>query len=235
MNAIHKTAGADSTPLSKWGDQRGIAGGCLIAIALLIVILVGGGMFVANHYRVWAAKAVTMAMAAVINESDLPAEEKNQIVDILDQVKENYLVEEIQLEELGTILEAMGDCPSLAIGMVVQFEASYVTPSALSEAQKAEAHLHLNRFAQGLINDSIGWGQLEDVTAPITEATANHEKTLKPPHRCSAFEIQQVVANAKAAADQQNIPLFFMDIDISDEFLKTIESALGRPLIRLDS
>ena len=235
MNALQKTDWVKPMPLSKWGDQRGIAGGCLIAIALLIVLLVGGGMLVAKNYRVWAAKAVTLAMTAMINESNLPAEEKNQVIDIMDQVKENYLADEIQLEELGAILEAMGDCPSLAIGMVVQFEASYVTPSALSEAQKAAAHLHLNRFAQGLINDSIGWGQLEDVTAPITEATAKHEKTLTPPHRCSTFEIQQVVANAKAAADQQNIPLAFMDIDISDEFLKTIESALGRPLIRLVS
>lgn len=216
---------------SGWRDQQGIASGCLIAIALVIIVIVGGGIYVSKNYRIWAAKAVTMAMSTVISKSDLPYEEKNEIKDILDVVRDEYLAGDIQLEELGTVLEAMASCPALSIGMVVQFEASYVTDSGLSETEIADARLHLNRFAQGLINDSINWSDLDDVTEPILAYVGGDDKTLKPPGECSTDEIRQVLANIKAAADQQNIPMKFVNIDISDEFLRTIEGALGRQLI----
>ena len=220
----------DRPPLAARGDQKGLASGCLIAIVVVVIIFVGGGIYVAKNYRVWAAKAITFAMTAVISESDLPPEEKTQISDILALVKENYIAGDIQLQELGTIFEAMANCPALAVGMVVQFEASYVTPAALRDDEKADARLHLNRFAQGLNNDSIGWGQLDEVTEPILLANGEQGSDLKSPNQCSADEIRQVLANVKAAADQQNIPMHFVDIDISDEFLRTIEGALGREL-----
>lgn len=166
---------------SGWRDQQGIASGCLIAIALVIIVIVGGGIYVSKNYRIWAAKAVTMAMSTVISKSDLPYEEKNEIKDILDVVRDEYLAGDIQLEELGTVLEAMASCPALSIGMVVQFEASYVTDSGLSETEIADARLHLNRFAQGLINDSINWSDLDDVTEPILAYVGDDDKTLKPP------------------------------------------------------
>ena len=215
---------------SGWRSQQGIASGCLIAIVVVAIIFVGGGIYVAKNYRIWAAKAVTFAMTAVISKSDLPPGEKSEITDILALLKENYIAGEIELEELGTIFEAMANCPALAVGMVVQFEASYVNPSALRDDEKADARLHLNRFAQGLNNDSIGWGQLDEVTGPILISNSEQDRDLKPPGQCSADEIRQVLANVKAAADQQSIPLQFVHIDISDEFLKTIEGALGREL-----
>ena len=230
MNDIILEKKTGRIPLAGLGGQKGLASGCLIAIVVVAIIFVGGGIYVAKNYRVWAAKAITFAMTAVISKSDLPMEEKAEISDILALVKENYIAGDIELQELGTIFEAMANCPALAVGMVVQFEASYVTPAALRDDEKADARLHLNRFAQGLNNDSIGWGQLDEVTEPILLVNGEQDRDLKPPNQCSPDEIRQVLANVKAAADQQNIPMYYVDIDISDEFLKTIEGALGREL-----
>jgi hypothetical protein len=230
MTATHPKSPADRRRPIVWSDQKGIAGGCLIAIVIVVIIFVGGGIYVAENYRVWAAKGITFAMTAVINESDLPGQEKAEIANILALVKENYIAGDVTLEELGTILEAMANCPAIAVGMVVQFEASYVTPSALRDDEKAFARLHLNRFAQGLNNDAIGWGQLDEVTEPILQVSREQKRDLKPPGQCSPDEIRQVLQNVKTAADQQNIPMRFVDIDISDEFIKTIEGALGREL-----
>jgi hypothetical protein len=231
MTAPHPKCRADRCQPSSWSNQKGIASGCLIAIVIVVIIIVGGGIYVAKNYRIWAAKGITFAMTEVINESDLPGQEKAEITNILALVKENYIAGDITLKELGTVLEAMANCPAIAVGMVVQFEASYVTPSALRDDEKAVARLHLNRFAQGLNNDAIGWGQLDDVTEPILQVSGEQNRDLKPPGECSPDEIRQVLYNVKTAADRQNIPMQFVDIDISDEFLKTIEGALGRELI----
>jgi hypothetical protein len=230
MNDVIFKKKAGRKPLAGWGSQNGLASGCLIAILVIAIIFVGGGIYIAKNYRVWAAKAITFAMTAAISKSDLPMEEKAEISDILALVKENYIAGDIALQELGTIFEAMANCPALAVGMVMQFEASYVIPAALRDDEKADARLYLNRFAQGLNNDTIGWGQLDEVTAPILLVNGEQDRDLKPPNQCSPDEIRQVLANVKAAADQQNIPMYYVDIDISDEFLKTIEGALGREL-----
>ena len=230
MNRAHPVQIERRTIPRKCTGQCGIASGCLIAMILVVVILVGAGIYVARNYRSWAARAAAFAMTAAINESGLPAGEKAEINAILEAVKENYIAGEIQLNELGAVLEAMADCPALATGMVVQFEASYVTPSGLSAEEKAAARLHLNRFAQGLINESVGWDQLDDVTAPILIPKGEGKSELKPPQQCSVDEIRQVLVNVKSAADRRNIPMQFVHIDISDEFLRTIETALGRTL-----
>lgn len=231
MNNHHQTKKMDHLPLSAWKDPRGFASGCLIAIVVVGIIIVGGGIYVSKNYRVWAAKAITLVMTTAINESDLPYDEKNEIAALLDQVKEDYIAGDIELEELGYIAEAMVSCPALAIGMVEQFEASYVIDSALSDKEKADARMHLNRFAQGLINDSINWADLDDVTDPILEYMGGEERTLKPPSQCSLDEIRQVLANVKAAADHQNIAMFFIEIDISDEVERTIENVIGREIL----
>jgi hypothetical protein len=124
----------------------------------------------------------------------------------------------------------MADCPAIAMGIVVQFEASYVESSSLSDGEKAEAKLSLNRFAQGLTSGAIGWEEIEAIVAPISETDAEGDMTLKDPARVTDAEIREVVAAVKLAADRADIPGIPLEIDISESFRQTIEQALERPL-----
>lgn len=210
--------------------REGFATGCLIAVIVVVLIIVGGGIYVAKNFKSWAAAGITAAMSIMIEESDLPDVEKSEIVEILNQVKEEYLAGDISLEELGQILEAMADCPAIAMGIVVQFEASYVESSNLSDGEKNDAKLALNRFAQGLTSGVIGWEEIEGIIAPISETDAEDDQTLKEPGRVTDDEIREVLAAVKLAADHAGIPGQLLEIDISESFRKTIEQALARPL-----
>jgi hypothetical protein len=209
---------------------EGFATGCLIAIIVVVLIIVGGGIYVAKNFKSWAAAGITAAMSMMIDQSDLPDMEKTEIVEILNQVKEKYLAGDISLEELGQILEAMADCPAIAMGVVVQFEGSYVESSNLSDGEKNDARLSLNRFAQGLTNGAIGWEEIEGIVAPISETNAEGDMTLKDPARVTDDEIREVLVAVKLAADRAGIPEQLLEIDISESFRNSIEQALARPL-----
>jgi hypothetical protein len=210
--------------------ELGFATGCLIAVIVAVLILVGGGVHVAKNFKSWAAAGITAAMTMMIEQSELPEGEKTEIVEILNQAKEEYLAGDISLDELGKVLEAMADCPAIAMGIVVQFEGSYVQSSNLSDGEKNDARLTLNRFAQGLTSGAIGWEEIEGIVAPISERNAEGDMTLKEPARVADAEIREVLAAAKLAADRAGIPEQLLEIDISQSFRKTIEQALSRPL-----
>ena len=211
--------------------RQGFASGCLIAVIVVVLIVVGAGIYVVKNFKGWAAEGITVAMSFIIEESDLPEVEKYEIVEILDLIKEEYLAGNITLEELGQIMEAMPSCPALAMGIVIQFEASYVATSNLSDAEKTEAKVALNRFAQGLSNGWIGWEEIGDIIAPISETDDDGDQVLKEPDRVTDDEIREVLREVKLIADNAGIPEEFVEIDISASFEATIEEVLARPLV----
>ena len=169
-------------------------------------------------------------MNALINGSDIPEEEKAEVTRIISQLKEDYLAQGISIAELGLVLEAIGTCPALPIGLVVQFEQSYVVPSGLNADQKMAAGLHLNRLARGLADGRIDWSVSEQLLAPISDPGEDGKQHLRSPDLVSDHEILEVLVTAKNIADEAEISEAMIEIDISDEFLKAVEGALGRSL-----
>ena len=211
-------------------SQAGIATWLLVGIIAFVLIVVAVGVYAAKNYNVLIAHGITAGMNALINGSAIPEEEKVEVTRIITQIKEEYLAEEITLEELGFILEAMGTCPALPIGLVVQFEQSYVVPSGLSEEEKQAAALHLNRLARGLANGSIDWVVAEEILEPISDRDAEGNLQLRAPEMVTDNEVLEVLVTAKEIADEAEILEAMIEIDISDEFLKSVEEALGRSL-----
>ena len=212
-------------------SQSGIATALLVGLIAFVLIIVAVGVWAAKNYNVLIANGITAGMNAVINASDIPEEEKAEVTLIISRLKEGYLADEITMAELGLVMEAMGACPALPIGLVVQFEQSYVTPSGLSSEEKEAAGLHLNRLARGLADGRIAWEVLDQILDPINDTKADGNKQLRSPEFVSDHEILQALVTAKEFADAAEISEEFITIDISDEFLKSVEHALGRSLV----
>ena len=211
--------------------QSGIATALLVGGIAFLLILVAVGVYAVNNYNVWIAHGITAGMNAVINNSDIPEQEKAEVTQIISQLKEGYLSKEITMAELGQVLEAMGACPALPIGLVVQFEQSYVVPSGLNSDEKTAASLHLNRLARGLADGRIDWSVCEKILDPISDPGADGKQHLRSPDQVSDDEILAVLVTAKEIADEAGISEEMIAIDISDEFKKSVEEALGRSLV----
>ena len=211
-------------------NHEGMATGCLVAIIAVILIFVAIGVYVAKNYQTWLAHGIAAGMHAVIDNSDLPQQEKSEITEIIDQIKDGYLAQEISVAELGLILESMGQSPAIPIGLVTQFEESYVVPSGLNSDEKAAANLDLNRLARGISNGQIGWEIIDEILAPISDAGQDGNQHLRAPAQVSDDDIRQVLATVQEAVDEAEISNEKVEIDISDEFKKSVETALGRSI-----
>ncbi len=231
MKVLKKTRkpGRDNPTVLK--NKSGMATALLIGLIAVLLIFVAAGVYAAKNYRVWIAHGITAGMNAVINSSAIPEQEKAEVTRIISQLKEGYLADEISMAELGLILEAIGTCPALPIGLVVQFEQSYVVPSGLSGDEKMAAGLHLNRLARGLADGRIDWSISEQILAPISDPGQDGKQHLRSPELVTDTEILEVLVTAKDIADEAGISEEMIEIDISDEFLKSVEQALGHSVI----
>ena len=211
-------------------NHQGIATGCLVALIAVVLISVAVGVYVTKNYQTWLAHGIAAGMHALIDNSSLPQQEKSEIIALIDQIKDGYLSGEISFAELGLILESMGQCPAIPIGLVTLFEESYVVPSGLSNTEKAAANLNLNRLARGISTEEIDWEVVNEILAPISDPGEDGKLNLRAPAEVSDGDIRQVLATVRQAADQAGISDEKVEIDISDEFKKSVETALGREL-----
>jgi len=211
-------------------SQSGMATALSIAIIAVFVIFVAAGVYAVKNRQIWIAHGITAAMNAIINNSALPSQEKSQVIEIIYQINQGYLAGEISVAKLGLIFEGLAKCPALGIGLVTQFEQSYVVPSGLSRAEKLSADTNLNRLARGLSNGKIGWELAETILAGISDIGEDGTHHLKAPGEVSDQEIRAVLVAVKNAADEAGISETKVEIDISDEFKKSVENALGRSL-----
>ena len=211
-------------------SQSGMATALLVSIIAIVVIFVAAGVYAVKNRQIWIAHGITAAMNAVINTSGIPSQEKSQVTELIYQINKGYLAGEISTAELGLIFESMAKCPALTIGLVTQFEQSYVVPSGLSSAEKLAADTDLNRLARGLSEGKIGWEIAETILTGISDVGEDGTHQLKAPADVSDEEIRDVLVAVKNAADDAGISEMKVEIDISDEFKKTVEQALGRSL-----
>ena len=210
--------------------QSGMATALLVTIISIFVVFVAAGVYAVKNRQIWIAHGITAAMNAVINKSGIPAEEKSQVTEIIYQINQDYQAGQITTAELGLIFESVAQSPALIIGLVAQFEHSYVMPSGLSSAEKLTAHTELNRLARGLSGDTIGWEHVEAILAGISLRGEDGTYHLKDPQEVSDEEIREVLLAVKLAADKAGISQNKVGVDISDEFRKSVEKALGRSL-----
>lgn len=220
-----------SKPVSNTLTRRGgMLQGCLIVVAILLVIAIAVGIFVAMNWRGWSASAMSAVATEVINESDLPDSEKPEIIAVFDEVAEGFRNKQVTFDELVDIFEGFEDAPVFWIGLTMQFEGAYVQPSGLSDEEKADAALTLNRVCQGLDNGQLTAQDAKDMLDPVTVDDADGEGQLLMPDETTDEQIREVIASARTKADTAGIPAEHVEIDLSEEFREYIEERLGRPL-----
>ena len=194
-----------------------------------VVVVISAAVYVGMNAKHWAADGVVAALTLVIEESGLPDDEKTEIIDMVDQLKQDFKDGLIGWEDLQRIMEAFAEGnPVFSLAAVHQFEASYLMPSALQPAEKQDAHLVLNRVMQGLLNGTIQTSQLEALSESLQTVDAEGDQVFRDSTDVHPDEIRQIIAEVKAMADAAGIPEAEVHIDISEEFRKVVENALDQ-------
>jgi hypothetical protein len=206
-------------------NRGGILGVILIIVAVLFLILVATGIYVATHWKGWAADVANAATQQLIKESGLPQDQQNIILAEVDRLGDDFRNGRLSTEQLANVAKAVAESPLLPLAGVQLARTKYIEPSDMTPQQKDEAILSLQRYARGVYERKIPVDDVEDVIKPIAELQANGKWKLK--EKPTRMEIDQFVANAKARADSLQIPNEAFDVNIAEELRKAIRGAVG--------
>ena len=208
--------------------------GCLIVLAVLIIIAVIAGIWISANYRGWLANWTTQGVQAALDDSELSDEQKIAIMAEVEALALDYKEKRISERELFEVGKEIAESPLLPLGAVYAVDRAYVQSSEMPAEEKADAKLQLQRAARGFYEKAISQEQLEDILEPISkrqpaDADADDfDVDLQEPENVTIEELRQFVERARSAADAADIPSEPYQIDIAAELRKAIDRALGR-------
>lgn len=220
------------------GFRRGsFKTGCLIAVGVVLVLLIGGGIFVATQWKGWAAAGITAMAEGITQQSDLPQDQKDKVLTSIKGVADDFKAGKITTEQLGKVMEEVVSGPLLPVGIVAAAEEKYMKPSGLSQEEKDAGKRTMQRFARGLFEKKVAEADAQKVLEPISQGhlhiSVNGQQTttkqdFRLKDKVNDAELRDFLARAKAKSDELQIPDEEYKVNVADELDKAIKKALGR-------
>ncbi len=216
--------------------------GCGVVLLVLILLIGTGTFFVASNWRGWAASGITSGFDAALTEAQIDPIEHAEIMVHVDGLMQRFEDKDITFKQLGTVAETLAKSPVIPSAMVMAIDTLYIAESDLEETEKIQGRIDLARFTQGLFDESIQPNTFNEVLKPVTTHNPDDNDirlnlkidpngqtitALRSADEVSADELRELIAVAKAKADEAGIAETPEPIDLSDEIAKAIGIALG--------
>lgn len=201
--------------------------GCLIAFVIAAVLAVLLGIWVSRNWRNWVASLGTEGMRAGIQASDLPAQEKQEIMVQVDRVAKAFRERTISDERLASLFEQLAKSSLMTSMMASALDAQYIAKSGLSAEEKTAGRQALQRFIRGTIDGKINEAGVDAAMAHVATKDPGGEWKLREP--ISDADLRAFLDEAKKQADAAGIPEQIADVDPSEEFKRIVDEALGAP------
>ncbi|MBT4867704.1 MAG: hypothetical protein HON53_21595 [Planctomycetaceae bacterium] len=201
----------------------------VILAVVLVVVLICGGLAFAIYRVITGAvdtvvEVVHQATVQGIRDSDLDDDDKEKIIVQVDRVHGAYKAGDITTEQVTEILQKVFQGPIMMAGTCQHMERRYVIPSELSDEEKAEGKLTLQRVARGSFEGDISQSQFQTLTASISVSDQNGNQSLK--ETLTDEELREFLTQCKKLADDTKIPEEPHDIDIGEEIKKAVDEVL---------
>jgi nitrogen fixation/metabolism regulation signal transduction histidine kinase len=198
--------------------------GCLAVVVVMVLLGIIAGIWVSRNWKGWFANSLSVVVKQSIAETDLPAEEKEQINAQIDRGAKAFADGEISGEQAARLMEKLVESPLLTAIVASAAEKKYVDPSGLSEEEKAAANVTLQRFARGVIDQKISEQTYETVMSNIA-TKQNDQWQLKD--KVTDEELRKFLEAATKAADEAGVAEQPPHVDPSDEIKRLIDEALN--------
>jgi hypothetical protein len=190
------------------------------------VVCVAGVWYVASNLETWVVGLGREAIVAGINDSELPQEEKTEIIAQVDRVVAAHKEGKLTPADLERVMTQLEDAPAIKALALYGIENDYLEGSSLNEQELAEARTTFNRVLRGVyegkISDETFWNALpgdEDEKVHLASTNANDDNF--------DDELRLSLAKLKVLADNARIPNEPFKLDIGDEVKKLVDQALA--------
>ncbi len=214
-------------PAYRKPSSSGCGKGCLIVTLICLAILVIGGTYLALNYRSLAARGAAYLVKKTIEASELPADQKQALISRVDRLRDDFLAGKVSDEQLKRILEEIVEGPLLPVGVVLFIEQQHVAPSGLSDQEKQDARLTLQRLARGVIEKKIPYANLDPLFAAISTTDGKGHRELKK--KLTDTELRDFLTLARHEIEAAKVSEEPLKIDLAKELDEAIDRAMQEP------
>lgn len=198
----------------------------------LILIAIATGVVVYLNAETWSRQGAAwvgrMGAEAIIDEFNLPADEKQKVMVPIEQLFAGVEDGTVTLEQMGIALGEIASGGTMGALAARAFEVNYVETSGLTEEEKQQARMTLSRFVQGAIEQKISQEQVQaivdQVSATTTDAEGNVKQTLKD--SLADEELKTALEQMKQAADDAGIAEEKFAFDLAELVQQAVDRAL---------
>jgi hypothetical protein len=194
-------------------------------LALVAVLLIGGGLFLWTNAREIAGDAGYEALERAVREADLPAEQESRLITELADVRDRFQSGEIGWEQMGTIAERVTDSAILPMGGVLVGQHLLESDPNLSQAEVADGRLQLERFARGVHEGDIQKLEVKALLKTIGEEQS--EGNIKIKGRPDTQELRELVRVAREKADAADVSPDRFEVDLAAELRAIVQDVVG--------
>lgn len=212
-------------PKKSGGGCTTVIIGCLVVSLVLAAVVCGVGYYIYLNATTMVANFVESQANELIDKSDLPDDQKQEMKTQISRVAKGYRDGDITLEQVGQIGEKIGESPAFTAIPIEVARSQYILPSGLTEEQKAELTKELERVAHGMFEKKIDEEELKTLLdGKVADLDAEGE--LKFRDKVTDEELLSLSEAAKTLADEKGIPDQEYKIDLAAELKKAIDEVL---------
>lgn len=204
--------------------------GCLIVCGILFVLFLIFSFMAYKNWRKWTGSLASQAIEQSLEASKLPDQEKAEVKQELQRVIDAFQENKLTGEQMASIMTSLMQSPLMNTLIVSIVEKQYLDRSELTDDEKENGVVELNRFVSGMFQEKLHEQDFDDVIQHIATKKSDGEWELRNPDQVSDDDLRAMIATAKAKADAAEIPAEIETVDPSDEVRRIIDEALEGPL-----
>ncbi|MCH2200400.1 MAG: hypothetical protein MK102_00405 [Fuerstiella sp.] len=205
-------------------EGRGCLKGCLIAAAVLLVLAMIAAWIVSLNWRDWAGAFVRTGLEETLNETDLPAEEKEQIQEQVERVVTAFEEGTLTGAQVELLVDELVQSPLPGAVIAFTIEKQYFDRSGLSDEEKDAGRTTLRRCVRGYSDGDL---TEEDVDAALVHVgTKDADGNWEFRDDVTDEELRKFLAEATERADTAGVAETVKEVDPSDEIKRIVDSIL---------
>jgi len=209
-------------PKSKGG---GCLKGCLIAVVVLLLLTAVSTWYASHNWRGWAGSLSRTMVNGVLDETELPAEEKTEILEQVERVITAFEEGSLTSTQAEDLLTQLAESPLSAPVIAFFIEKKYFDSSGLSDEEKEAGRMTLRRCVRGLFDGELTEDDADAVLSHI--GTKDSDGNWEFRDDVTDEELREFLAEAKERADNVGVAETVEEVDPSDEIKRIVDSVLN--------
>jgi hypothetical protein len=222
----------DPSPFAQPRQKSGsswIAGVVLVALGLLMIggiVGTAGVWYVASNLDKWVVSFGRDAIVAGIQESELPDDQKAEIIKQVDRIVAAYKEGKLKQSDLDRIFADLEDSSAMKALVLYGIEDEFLTDTTLSDKEIEQGRRAFQRALRAVYEGKISDDDFFAVLPDEEEEPVRLAST-KPAETNADDDLRETIVKLKVIADNAGIPDEPFQLNVGEEVKKLVDRALA--------